>query len=172
MDGIHPQQRAFERSGGELLEDEAGGVGVERLQAGVGYRVGEAADAPPHHPARAKRVVHVCLCGGMSHIDSLDHKPMLEKLHGKKLAGGEKPETFFGQIGLLRKNDWPFRPRGKSGLMLSDLFPHIHALADELCVIRSMVADSANHTPATFQQNSGFRLNGFPAMGSWISYGL
>src|SRR5947208_8424347 len=133
---------------------------------------GEASDPPPHHPAKAKRVVHICLCGGMSHIDSLDHKPMLAKLHGKKLAGTEKPETFFGQIGLLRQNDWPFRPRGKSGLMLSDLFPRIHALADELTVVRSMVADSANHTPATFQENSGFRLNGFPVMGSWLSYGL
>ncbi|MBY0232614.1 MAG: DUF1501 domain-containing protein [Gemmataceae bacterium] len=133
---------------------------------------GEAADPPPHHPAKAKRVVHICLCGGMSHLDSLDHKPMLGKHHGKKLPGSEKPETFFGQIGLLRRPDFAFRPRGKSGLMLSDLFPRIHALADELCVIRSMVADSANHTPATFQEISGFRLNGFPAMGAWLSYGL
>jgi hypothetical protein len=133
---------------------------------------GEASDPPPHHPARAKRVVHICLCGGMSHLDSLDHKPLLAKFHGKKLPGSEKPETFFGQIGLLRQPDWPFRPRGRSGLMLSDLFPHIHALADELTVIRSMRAESANHTPATFQENSGFRLNGFPVMGAWLSYGL
>ena len=73
---------------------------------------------------------------------------------------------------VIGQNDWPFRPRGRSGLMLSDLFPHIHALADELCIVRSMQADSANHTPATFQENSGFRLNGFPAMGAWLSYGL
>src|SRR5262249_279888 len=105
---------------------------------------GEAADAPPHHPAKAKRAIHICLCGGMSHLDSLDPKPRRAKHHGKKLPGTEKPETFFGQIGLLRQNDWPFRPRGKSGLMLSDLFPHIHSLADDLTIIRSMVADSAN----------------------------
>src|SRR5208337_719447 len=84
----------------------------------------------------------------------------------------ETPETFFGQIGLLRQGDWAFRPRGKSGLMTSDLFPHLAGLADELTVIRSMAADSANHTPATFQENTGFRLNGFPVMGSWVSYGL
>ncbi len=133
---------------------------------------GEAGDAPPHHPAKAKRAVHICLCGGMSHLDSLDHKPLLARFHGKKLPGSEKPETFFGQVGLLRQSDWAFRPRGKSGLMLSDLFPHIHSLADDLTVVRSMQAESANHTPATFQENSGFRLNGFPVMGAWLSYGL
>src|SRR5262249_44462350 len=61
---------------------------------------------------------------------------------------------------------------GKSGLWVSELFPHLARGADELTVIRSMVADSANHTPATFQENTGFRLNGFPVMGSWLSYGL
>src|SRR5262249_31619861 len=110
--------------------------------------------------------------GGLSHLDSFDYKPALAKHHGKKLPGSEKPETFFGQIGLLRKNDWEFSRRGKCGLWISDLFPHLAALADELTVINSMVADSANHTPATFQQNTGFRLNGFPVMGSWLSYGL
>jgi hypothetical protein len=133
---------------------------------------GEANDPPPHHKAKARRVVHICLCGGMSHLDSFDYKPALAKYHGKKLPGSEKPETFFGQIGLLRQSDWAFHRRGKSGLWISELFPHIAGLADELTVIRSMVADSANHTPATFQQNTGFRLNGFPVMGAWLSYGL
>src|SRR5262245_691113 len=121
---------------------------------------------------KAKRVIHVCLCGGLSHIDSFDHKPMLTRFHGKTLPGSEKPDTFFGQIGLLRKPDWEFRRHGKSGLWISDLFPHLASMADELTVINSMVADSANHTPATYQENSGFRLNGFPALGSWLSYGL
>jgi hypothetical protein len=133
---------------------------------------GESGDLPPHHRAKAKRVVHICLCGGLSHLDSFDHKPLLAKYHGKKLPGSEKPETFFGQIGLLRQSDWTFRRHGKSGLWISELFPHIARLADDLTIIRSMVADSANHTPATFQQNTGFRLNGFPVMGAWLSYGL
>lgn len=72
----------------------------------------------------------------------------------------------------MRKSDWAFRQRGQSGLWISDLFPHLAELADDLTVIRSMVAESANHTPATFEENSGFRLNGFPVMGSWISWGL
>jgi hypothetical protein len=133
---------------------------------------GEASDPPPHHRPRAKRALHICLCGGMSHLDTFDYKPALVKYHARKLPVSEKPETFFGRVGLLRQSDWGFRRHGKSGLWISELFPHLAALADELTVIRSMVADSANHTPATFQQITGFRQGGFPVLGSWLSYGL
>jgi hypothetical protein len=132
----------------------------------------EAGDPPPHHPARARRAIHLCMCGAVSQVDTFDYKPALERLHGKSLETDERPDVFFGQIGLLRKGDWPFRPRGQSGLWISDLFPHLSELADELCLIRSMVAETSNHTPATFQENTGFRLNGFPTLGSWLSYGL
>ena len=125
-----------------------------------------------HFEPKAKRVIHICLMGGMSHLDSFDYKPDLDKLHGKKLQYEERPATFFNRIGLIRKNDWEFKQRGESGMWVSDLFPHLASVADDLTVINSMVADSANHTPATFQQNTGFQLNGFPVMGSWISYGL
>ncbi len=145
-----------------LLKD-----GIARADAVPGEAKGV-----PHHSPIAKRVVHLCLCGGLSHLDSFDYKPELAKFHGKSLEGPEKPETFFNQIGLIRKNDWEFRQRGQSGLWISDLFPHLAELADDLTIVRSMVAESANHTPATFEENSGFRLNGFPVMGSWISYGL
>lgn len=126
----------------------------------------------PHHVPRAKRVLHICCCGGFSHIDSFDYKPELERFHGKSLSTEDRPVTFFDQIGLIRKNDWGFRQRGESGLWISDLFPRLAEVADELTVIRSMVAESANHTPATFEENTGFRLNGFPVMGAWASYGL
>ncbi|MEI7698950.1 MAG: DUF1501 domain-containing protein [Planctomycetia bacterium] len=132
---------------------------------------GEARDVP-HHLPTAKRVVHLCLCGGLSHLDSFDYKPELARFHGKSLEASERPETFFNQIGLIRKNDWEFRQRGQSGLWMSDLFPHLAERADDLTIVRSMVTESANHTPATFEENSGFRLNGFPVMGSWISWGL
>lgn len=121
---------------------------------------------------RCQRVIHLFMCGGMSHLDTFDYKPALEQYHGKPLPTSEQPETFFGKVGLLRKNDFAFRQRGESGLWISDLFPHLAEQADELTVLRSMVADSANHTPATFQANTGFRLNGFPVLGSWLSYGL
>jgi hypothetical protein len=130
------------------------------------------AKGTPHLPVKAKRVIHLCLCGGVSHIDSFDYKPELEKFHGKSLQSEERPATFFNQVGLIRKNDWDFKQRGQSGLWVSDLFPHIAEVADELTVVRSMVAESANHTPATFEENTGFRLNGFPVMGAWVSYGL
>lgn len=126
----------------------------------------------PHPLPKAKRAIHICLVGGLSQIDSFDYKPELERLHGKPLPGEAKPETFFGGVGLLRKNEWKFRQRGESGLWISDLFPHLAGVADELTVIRSMVAETANHMPAMFQQNSGFQSNGFPSLGSWLSYGL
>lgn len=133
---------------------------------------GEAGDPPPHHPAKARRAIHIFLCGGLSHIDSFDYRPELAKLHGKPLPSGEKPDVFFGQVGLLRQSDWQFRQRGQSGLWVSDLFPHLAIVADELTIIRSMTAETSNHTPATFQANTGFRLNGFPVLGAWLSYGL
>lgn len=130
------------------------------------------AGEPTGPPQRAKRVIHVCLVGGLSHIDSFDPKPALDRLHGTRLATTEKPDIFFGQVGLLRRADWTFRPRGQSGLEISDLFPRIAELADGLTVLRSMESKSANHTPALALANSGFEFIGFPSMGSWISYGL
>lgn len=133
---------------------------------------GQASDPPPHHPAQAKRAIHICLTGGLSQVDSFDYKPALEKLHGRSLVSDEKPDVFFGKVGLLRAADWKFRQRGESGLWISDLFPHLSTVADELTVIRSMFAETSNHTPATFQENTGFRLNGFPVLGSWLSFGM
>ncbi len=133
---------------------------------------GEAEDAPPHHPPKATRAIHICLCGAMSHVDTFDYKPELDRLHGRSLQTAERPDPFFGQVGLLRKSDWRFRRRGKSGLWVSDLFPHLGQIADELTIIHSMFAETSNHTPATFQENTGFRLNGFPTLGAWLSYGL
>ena len=122
--------------------------------------------------AKAKRAIHICLVGGLSQVDSFDYKPELERLHGQSLSDDAKPQTFFGQTGLLRKSEWEFRQRGDSGLWISDLFPNLAEVADELTLIRSMVADTANHMPAMFQENSGFQSNGFPSLGSWLSYGL
>jgi Protein of unknown function (DUF1501) len=133
---------------------------------------GEAADPPPHHPARARRAIHVCLCGGLSQVDSFDYKPALARLHGRSLSAAERPDVFFGQVGLLRQSDWPFHRRGRSGLWISELFPRLADMADDLTIINSMVAETSNHTPATFQENTGFRLNGFPVLGSWLGYGL
>lgn len=133
---------------------------------------GQADDPPPHLPGKARRAIHICACGGVSQVDTFDHKPELERLHGKSLVSEERPDVFFGKIGLLRKSDWAFQQRGQSGLWVSDLFPHLAGVADELTVINSMFAETSNHTPATFQESTGFRLNGFPVLGSWLSYGM
>jgi hypothetical protein len=133
---------------------------------------GESKETCPHFLPKAKRAIHICLCGAMSQVDTFDHKPALAKYHGKSLQSKEKPDVFFGQVGLLRQSDWAFKQRGKSGLWVSELFPQIAQCADDLTVINSMVAETSNHTPATFQQNTGFRLNGFPTLGAWLSYGL
>jgi len=173
-------------SGGEtvdrrqLLSRATSGIGAVALSellrrdgvAGPTSVAGQAAVPRPHYPSRAKRVIHVVACGGFSQVDTFDYKPDLERLHGKSLIADERPDVFFGQVGLLRKNDWSFRRRGESGLWVSELFPHLAEVVDELTVIRSMFAETSNHTPATFQQNTGFRLNGFPTAGAWLSYGM
>lgn len=126
----------------------------------------------PHYPPRAKRAIQIFLQGGLSQVDSFDYKPELAKHHGKALPDDEKPDVFFGKIGLLHQSHWPFQQRGQSGLWISDLFPHIAEVADELTLIRSMVSSTGNHTPGTYEANSGFRMMGFPVMGAWLSYAL
>jgi hypothetical protein len=148
------------------------GLLSEDGRARSGSVPGEAEDPPPHHPPRAVRAIQICLCGAMSQVDTFDHKPALARFHGTPLPSDSRPDVFFGQVGLLRQSDWAFRRRGDSGLWVSDLFPNLAGVADELTVINSMVAETSNHTPATFQENTGFRLNGFPVLGSWLSYGL
>ena len=126
----------------------------------------------PEFAPRARRVIQISLPGGLSHLDSFDHKPKLEELHGKPFSSDHKPDIFFGKVGLLRKADWAFKKRGQSGLEVSELFPHLASIADELTVIRSLITNSANHTPACFFVNTGFEFNGYPSLGSWVSYGL
>jgi hypothetical protein len=127
---------------------------------------------PPHCPARAKRVLHLFCSGACSHLDAWDYKPELIKRHGQPLPGGEGLVTFQGAQGNLAKSPYPFRPRGRSGKYLSDLFPRLAACADEMCFIHSMTARSNTHGPAEAQMNTGFTLEGFPSMGAWVSYAL
>ena len=88
--------------------------------------------------AKAKQVIHICLVGGYSQIDSFDYKPELEKRDGQALGGLEKPDTFFGSAGLLAKSHWAFRQHGNSGLWVSDLFPHLAKQVDRLAMVHSM----------------------------------
>jgi len=160
----------------QLIEWSTHGLGsialLELLQRDGVFAQSGPVDANTHHSPRVKRAIQISLVGGMSHVDSFDYKPELTRKQGKTLGSDEKPDIFFGKVGLLRGSDWEFKQRGQSGLWISEMFPHIAKMADELTLIRSMVSESANHTPALFASNSGFLANGFPALGSWLSYGL
>ena len=130
------------------------------------------APKPPHFPARAKRVIQIFSPGGVSHVDTFDHKPELAKHHGKELTGKGKIDTFFGRPGRLMKSPFAFKQHGRCGAWVSSLFPHLAGCVDDMTFLHAMVAKTSNHTPATFQMNSGFTMNGFPSLGAWLSYGL
>ncbi len=125
-----------------------------------------------HFAPKVKRIVQIFCPGGVSHIDSFDFKPDLVRQDGQEMVGKGKIDTFFGQPGRLMKSPFRFKQYGECGRWVSDLFPHLAGCVDDLTFIRSMSAKSANHSPAAFQMNTGYVMNGFPAMGSWISYGL
>ncbi len=131
----------------------------------------------PHYPItqfppKVKRVIQIFCCGGVSHVDTFDYKPDLAKADGKELAGKGKIDTFFGQPGNLMKSPFEFKQYGRSGRWVSSLLPNLAECVDDLTFLFGMKAKSSNHTPATFQMNTGFTLNGFPSMGAWLSYGL
>jgi hypothetical protein len=126
----------------------------------------------PQLTPKAKRVVVLFCSGALSHIDSWDYKPELIKRNGQPMPGMDKLITFQGENGNLVRTPWEFRPRGQTGKYVSDLLPHLAELTDELCFIHSMTARSNTHGPAENQMSTGFTLDGFPSMGSWVSYAL
>ncbi len=130
------------------------------------------APRPPHHPPRAKNLLVIFCSGALSHVDSWDYKPELIRRHGQPLPGGDQLITFQGENGALHRPLWEFRPRGESGKMISDLLPNLADLADDLCFIHSLTARSNTHGPAENQMSTGFTLDGFPSLGSWVSYAL
>lgn len=125
-----------------------------------------------HFPAKAKRVLLIFSSGACSHLDSWDYKPELIKMDGKPLPGNEKLITFQGEQGNIVKPIWDFKPRGQTGKYVSELFPHLAELTDDICFIHSMTAKSNTHGPAENQMSTGFTLDGFPSMGAWVSYAL
>lgn len=126
----------------------------------------------PHFQARAKRVLMIFCSGAVSQVDTFDYKPELIKRHGQPMPGAEGLVTFQGQQGNLTKSPWEFRPRGQCGKMVSDLVPHLGALADELCFIHSLTGKTNTHGPGENFMATGFTLDGFPSMGSWATYAL
>jgi hypothetical protein len=129
---------------------------------------------PPHHRPTATNVIFIFLEGGPSHIDLLDPKPLLDKLHGQQL-----PESFGPIITPMGEYDAPlmasqrkFKQHGQSGLWFSDWLPHMATCADEMTVIRSCWGNGLNHSNGVCQMNTGSILAGRPSLGAWVSYGL
>lgn len=157
-----------------LLSRASTGFGMAAL---AGLMQEEAAAASPlvHRSKRfapkARSVIFLYQSGGVSHVDSFDPKPMLEKYAGQPMPGGAI-KTQFNNNGTLQPSHWGFKKYGKSGLPVSDLFPQIGGVADELCVVRSMTAKFSEHAQGNFFMHTGFPFLGFPSAGAWTSYGL
>ncbi len=123
----------------------------------------------PHFPPKAKRVIFLLSSGGVSHVDTFDYKPKLFQADGKMLGAGGGLSNL--QKPLL-KPAWEFKPGGKCGTMVSDLFPHLRDCMDDICLIRSMKTDDNEHFQANLAIHTGSFFFARPSMGSWISYGL
>ncbi|MEZ6091339.1 MAG: DUF1501 domain-containing protein, partial [Pirellulaceae bacterium] len=117
-----------------------------------------------HFPAKAKRVIQIFLPGGVSHIDTFDPKPALNRDGGKECGKGKDQ--------ILAGSPWGHAAGGESGLLISDLFPHLRQQADELCLIRSMHGDKGDHFEATLSIHSGAMVGALPGIGAWVSYGM
>jgi len=124
----------------------------------------------PHFAPKAKRVIHLFMNGGPSQVDTFDRKTELQKRHGQSI--GAKNLKTERPTGALLRSPFSFKKYGQSGLEVSELFSHTAKHADDICVIRSMVADVPNHEPSLMLMNCGDGQLSRPSMGSWISYGL
>jgi len=174
MDAFDPiTRRAFVGGG-------VAGIGAIAAQQLLGRANGntryEGVVSPRHHPPRVKRVIHLYMAGGPSHLETFDYKPKLQELDGQPM-----PESFTrGQpIAQLQGRrltclgpQYPFARFGESGQQICTKFPHIGSVADELAIIRSMKTDQINHDPAHTLFNTGHTVPGRPSMGSWVTYGL
>lgn len=158
-----------------FLEQWGGGLGSIALMHMLG-RESDAArpdlDGGLHHRAKAKRVVQLFMSGAASQCDMYDYKPLLLQRNGEKFDPGGKVELFQSDPGPVMRSPWDWRQHGESGKWMSGLVPHLAACVDEMAFFPSMISKSNVHGPATFMQNTGFVLPGFPSMGAWISYGL
>ena len=156
----------------DMLARAGGGFGAIALNALLGENANGATSAQPHHTPRANRVIFLYLTGGVSHVDSFDYKPKL-------FSDDEKTITVDNWQGAngdftrhLKKPDWDFRPGGTSGVRVSDLFPHMRNIVDDLCVINSLESDHTNHYEGTLGMHTGSWTFARPSIGSWVSYGL
>ncbi len=130
----------------------------------------------PHFAPKAKRVIFLYMAGGPSHLETFDYKPTLEKLDGtpmpESFTKGEEIAQLQGQELKCMRPLFTFDKYGQSGQEISSVLPHTQKIADDICIVRSMVTDQINHDPAHTVMNSGSPISGRPSMGAWLLYGL
>jgi hypothetical protein len=130
----------------------------------------------PNLPAKAKRVIFLCMAGGPSHLETFDYKPKLIELHNKPMpesyTKGQPVAQLQGHALRAYAPMFKFGHYGKSGQTISELLPWHQKLADDICIVRSMVTEQINHDPAHTFMNCGTAISGRPSMGAWITYGL
>jgi hypothetical protein len=161
-----------------FLRHTGGGFGALALAHLVGTDVFAAPATPRpgfngglHHKAKARRVIQLFMNGGVSQMDTFDYKPALAKRHGQKVDFGIKA-AVTSLPGAVMKSPFPFKQHGQCGRWVSSVFPHIAQCVDDLAFLMAMASKTNVHGPASYMQNTGFLLPGFPSMGAWISYGL
>ena len=130
------------------------------------------APKPPHFKPRAKAVISLFMCGGVSHIDTFDPKPALDRYHGQPLPVEGEIQVQQGYPGPIMRSPYRFKHHGQSGIEVSELFPHMATRVDDFALIRSARGRSNDHSISHFEWNTGALLPGFPCLGSWVTYGL
>ncbi len=131
---------------------------------------------PLHFAPKVKRVIFLTMAGGPSHLETLDFKPKLAEMHGQpmpeSLTKGQPIAQLQGKELKCFAPQHPFKQFGQSGQRICEIFPHVGAIADEICIINSMQTEAINHDPAHTFMNTGTTISGRPSMGAWVQYGL
>jgi hypothetical protein len=149
---------------------------VQSAASGSGQQPWRGVVNPLHHPAKAKRVIFLYQAGGPSHLETFDYKPKLAAMNGQpmpeSLTQGQQLAQLQRQKLMCFAPQYAFQRFGKSGQEITEIFPRLGSVADELCIIRSMYGEQINHDPAHQVMNNGSILPGRPSFGSWLLYGL
>jgi len=174
MHPVNPHRRTFLKRGAISLGSAAlASVLADNSNASA---FGQPALSTLHFPARAKRVIFLCMAGGPSHLETLDYKPKLAEMHGQPMptsfTSGQPIAQLQGQKLKCFAPQHPFRRFGQSGQSICSLFPYFGQIADDMCIIRSLRTEQINHDPAHTFMNTGTAISGRPSIGAWLQYGL
>jgi hypothetical protein len=156
----------------EFLKLTSQGVGAMTLSSLINSASASSGYLPKlHHEPKAKSVIFLYMSGGVSHVDSFDPKPLLREWHGQPMPM-KLERTQFDQVGNIMGSFWDHKKYGESGIEMTNLFPNIAEMADDMAVVRSLTAKFSEHAQGNFFMHSGFPFLGYPSAGAWVNYGL